>query len=166
MRDLARVLGAELAGPGAVERLRPHRGVLAAAALGEPEAHVDAVVGRVEAVVAHAVDARVLKLAALAHELDPAAASSMLARLGVEPDVATAVERIVASFWAADLWRRGDDAGPAAWVRRAGSCARLSLLFEVVHEGDVTPSMAAAAGLAGLGAELDAWRIRLPAAPG
>jgi hypothetical protein len=164
MRDLARVLGAELAGPGAVERLRPHRGVLAAAALGEPETHVDAVVARVEAVVDDAVDARVLKLAALAHELDPAGASSMLVRLGVEPDVATAVERIVASFWAADLWRGGDAAGPGAWVRRAGSSARLSLLFEVVHEGGVTPSISAAAALAGLGTELDAWRIRLPTA--
>jgi hypothetical protein len=87
----------------------------------------------------------------------------MLARLGVEPDVATAVERIVASFWAADLWR-GASARPGAWVRRAGSSARLSLLFEVVHEGGVTPSMSAAAALAGLGTELDAWRIRLPTA--
>ena len=85
MRDLARVLGAELAAPGAIERLRPHRGLLAAAELGEPEAHVDLVVARIEAVVDGAEDARVLKLAALAHELDPAVATSLLVRLGVEP---------------------------------------------------------------------------------
>ena len=103
MRDLARVLGAELAGRGAVERLRPHRGALAAAALGEPEAHVDAVVARIEALVDDDGDARVLKLAALAHELDPAVASSMLVRLGVEADVARAVEPILTAFWAADL---------------------------------------------------------------
>ena len=162
MRDLARVLGAELAGPGAVERLRPHRGVLAAAALGEPEAHVDAVVARIEALVDDDGDARVLKLAALAHELDAAVASTMLVRLGVEADVARAVEPILTAFWAADLW----GSGPDAWVTRVGPCARLSLLFEVAHEGAVTASMSAAAGLVGLETEAGAWRIRLPAAAG
>ena len=162
MRDLARVLGPELATPGAVERLRPHRNALAAAELGEPEAHVDAVVARIEALVDGAEDAHALKLAALAHELEPAVASSLLARLGVEPDVVGLVGEIMASFWAADLWR----AGPDAWVRRAGSSARLSLIFEVAHEGAVTAGMAAAATLAGLQAEAEAWRIRLPASSG
>jgi hypothetical protein len=161
MRDLARVLGAELAAPGAIERLRPHRGLLAAAELGEPEAHVDLVVARIEAVVDDAKDARVLKLAALAHELDPAVATSLLVRLGVEPAVATTAGEVMASFWAADLWR----AGPDAWMRRAGSSARLSLLFEVAHEGAVTAAMSAAAGLAGLREESEAWRVRLPATP-
>ena len=162
MRDLARVLGPELAAPGAIERLRPHRNALAAAELGEPEAHVDAVLVRIEALADDAEDARALKLAALAHELEPAVAASLLARLGVEPDAARLVGEIMASFWAADLWR----AGPDAWVRRAGSSARLSLLFEAAHEGTVTAGMVAAAGLVGLQTEAESWRIRLPASPG
>jgi hypothetical protein len=136
--------------------------VLAAAALGEPEAHVDVVVARIEAVVDDAQDARVLKLAALAHELEPEVASSLLVRLGAERDVARSVGDILVPFWAADLWR----VGPDAWLRRAGASARRSLLFEVTHEGAVTAAMAAAAGLARLRADAEAWRLRLPAPSG
>ena len=162
MRDLARVLGADLARPGAVERLRPLRTALAATELGEPAAHVDAVIERVEAVIGDdADDGRILKLAALAHELTPARVALALTRVGVEPTSARAAEELVASFWAADLWRGANGAGARAWLRRAGPCARAMLLFEIAHEGGVTARMTAAASLAGLGADVDSWQKRL-----
>jgi hypothetical protein len=160
MGDLARVLGADLAHSGAVRRLRAHRSALASAGLGEPAAHVDRVLVRLEAAIDGTDDARLLKLAALAHELDPPRVCISLIRVGVEPEVARVVEHVVTSFWAADLWRDGE-AGPLAWLRRAGSAARPLLLFEIVHEGGATPSMAAAADLAGLGVEVASWRKRL-----
>jgi hypothetical protein len=162
MRDLARALGAELARHGAVERLRQLRSALAAAGLGEPAAHVDCIVARLEAVVDDADDARTLKLAALAHELDPSRVARTLMRAGVDAEAARDAERLVAAFWAADLWRGTDDAGPRAWLRRAGSGARLLLLFEFAHEGGVTAGMTAAADLAGLAADVEAWLARLP----
>jgi hypothetical protein len=160
MRALARALGAGLARAGAVERLRPLRTALAAAELGEPAAHVDRVVARLEAVIDDADDARLLKLTALAHELRPARVGSVLMRAGVEPPMAAAAERHVAAFWAADLWRDGS-AGAAAWLRRAGPAARQLLLFKVAHEGGVTAGMTAAAELAGLGEAVNRWRGRL-----
>ena len=167
MRELARVLDVHLAREGAIERLRPYRAALAAAALGEPAAHVDLVLGRLEAVLDDDADgARALKLMALAHELRPASATHALERCGVEPALAHAVGRLVESFWAADLWRGGADAGPEAWLRRAGPDARILLLFEVAHEGGVAGAMAAAARLAGLESELVPWRERLLAASG
>jgi len=158
MEELGRALGADLARPGAVERLRPLRAALAAAGLGEPAAHVDRVVARLEALVDGADDARLLKLAALAHELDPGRVVPALGRLGVEPEAAGAARRLVAAFWAADLWRDADDAGARVWMRRVGASARAMLLFEVAHEGGVTASMLAAAELAGLRAEVASWR--------
>jgi hypothetical protein len=47
MRDLARS-STRISRAGAVERLRPHRAALGAAALGEPAARVDRVIGRIE----------------------------------------------------------------------------------------------------------------------
>ena len=127
MRDLARVLDAALARAGAVERLRPHRAALAAAALGEPAAHVDRVIGRIEELAGDDADAaRTLKLTALAHELAPEIAARELARCGVEPAAASTVGRLVESFWAADLWRGTADAGPDAWLRRAPGCCSSS----------------------------------------
>ena len=160
MDDVARVLGAELARPGAVARLRPLRAALAAAELGEPAAHVDRILERLEAAMAEEDGARVLKLTALAHELEPGRVAPTLARLGVEAPAAAAVADLVAAFWAADLWR-GGGAGPRAWLRRAGPRARPLLLFEVVHEGSVTPGMIAAADLAGLRPDLERWRRRI-----
>ena len=162
MLDVGRALGAELARSGAVERLRPVRVALARAELGEPAAHVDVIIARLEILVADMDDARVLKLAALVHELDPPRTRRALSRLGVESAVAGAAEAVVASFWAAELWQR-DGAGLSSWVRRAGVDARRYLLFEVAHEGTVTPGMRAAAGLVGLEADVDDWRRRLAA---
>jgi len=162
MRDLARLLGAALAREGAVERLRPLRAALRATTLGEPAAHVDLVIGRIEALAGDdGYGARMLKLTALAHELRPSSAAHALERCGVEPAAARTVGRLVQSFWAADLWRGTPGAGPEGWLRRAGPDARLLLLFEVAHEGGVTPAMAAAAETAGLGDALDSWNDRL-----
>ena len=162
MLDVGRALGAELARSGAVERLRPVRVALARAELGEPAAHVDVIIARLEILVADMDDARVLKLAALVHELDPPCARIAFSRLGLEPAVAGAAEAVVASFWTAELWQR-DGVGLSSWVRRAGADARRHLLCEVAHEGTVTPGMRAAAGLVGLEAEVDDWRRRLAA---
>jgi len=158
MLDVGRVLGAELARPGAVERLRPVRAALACAELGEPAAHVYMIIQRLEGLPSDAEDARVLKLAALVHELGPERAALALSRLGIEPAVAGAAEAIVASFWAAELWKR-DGGGPRSWARRAGGSVRRHLLFEVAHEGAVTPGMRGAAGIVGLEAEVDRWAV-------
>jgi hypothetical protein len=158
MLDVGRVLGAELARPGALERLRPVRAALAGAELGEPASHVDVIIRRLERLPSDAEDARVLKLAALVHELGPARAADALSRLGVEPAAAGAAETIVASFWAAELWKR-DGGGPSSWALRAGGNARRHLLFEVAHEGAVTSGIRVAAGIVGLEAEVDRWAV-------
>jgi hypothetical protein len=138
------------------------RAALAAASLGEPVAHVDLVIGRIEALAGEDADGtRTLKLSALAHELPPEIAACELGRCGVGPTAARRVARLVESFWAADLWRGGPGAGPEAWLRRAGPDAPLLLLFEVAHEGGVTPAMVAGADMTDLGNTLIRRRNRL-----
>jgi hypothetical protein len=161
MLDVGGALGAELARSGAVERLRPLRAALARAELGEPAAHVDLIIARLERLLENTDEARILKLAALVHELGPERVERALSRLGVEPAAARAAEAVVASFWAAEIWQH-DGVGLSSWARRAGTDARKHLLFEVAHEGAVTPGMRVTAELVGLEADLDRWRSRLP----
>jgi hypothetical protein len=161
MLDVGRTLGAELARSGAVERLRPVRAVLARVELGEPAAHVDLIIARLERLLDDTDEARILKLAALVHELGPGRAGPALSRLGVEPAEARAAEAVVASFWTAEIWQR-DGVGLSSWARRVGTDARRHLLFEVAHEGAVTPGMFAAAELVGLEADVARWRLFEP----
>jgi hypothetical protein len=85
-----------------------------------------------------------LKLTALAHELQPSVAERELERCGGEPAAARTAGRLVASFWVADLWRGRAGAATEGWLRRAGPDAGL-LQLEVAHEGGVTPAMSAGA---------------------